>query len=305
MITGMRETWPKISIVVPSRNAGATIDRALESLINQAYPNLQIICVDGQSTDDTLHRIHAYGSAISQIISEPDKNSADALNKGFRLATGEFLGWLCADDELAPGALYKFMEVFYHHPEADLVTGGCRRFYADGSEQITTPPDWLQNVISMKNYIEQPSTLWKRTLHQRAGEIDISFDMAFDHELWCRFDYLGARFVPVPNVLSHYHFSDCNLTSQGGRKLVREMYRVTRTYGPFSGFAAHIYRFLYYAFDLKGYFDYENINKIAPWKMACFRALLAAIRICFGKTILDNYNWNFTSRQERGICWYK
>ncbi len=305
MTANTRETWPRISIVVPSRNAGATIDRALASLVNQSYPRLQIICVDGGSTDDTVHRIRAFGSAIAKVISEPDKNIADALNKGFRLATGDFFGWLCADDELAPGALFKFMEVFSLHPATDIVTGGCRRFYADGSEQITTPPVWLHNVISMKNYIEQPSTLWKRSLHERAGELDMSFNLAFDHELWCRFNRLGARFAPVPDVLSYYHFSDSNLTSQGGRKLVREMYRVTKMYGPFRGTTAHIYRFLYYTFDLKGYFDYENIHTIARWKMACFRGLLAAIRTCFGKEIIENYNWNFASRQERGICWYK
>jgi glycosyltransferase involved in cell wall biosynthesis len=305
MKRGGGKAWPEISIVVPSRNAGATIGRALGSLVKQEYPSLQIICVDGNSTDDTLDRIGEYRSAVSQVISEPDRNSADALNKGFRLATGDYLGWLCADDELAPGALFKFMEVFEAHPEADLVTGGCRRFYADGSEQITCPPAWLQKVISMKNYIEQPSTLWRRDLHRRAGELDISFNMAFDHELWCRFDRLGANFFPVPDVLSHYHFSACNLTSQGGRKLVGEMYRVTRKYGPYRGRTADIYRFLYHNFDLKGYFDYENAGKIAPLKMAVFKTLLAAIRTCFGRMILDNYNWNFASKQERGICWYK
>jgi len=298
-----RKQWPEITIVVPSYNAGATIGRALTSLINQEYPNLQIICVDGQSTDDTLARIGQFGPAISQIISEPDKNSADALNKGFRRATGEFWGWLCADDELAPGALFRFMEAFDKHPEADLVTGGCRRFYADGSEQITMPPAQLQEAISMKNYIEQPSTLWRRAVHQRAGELDISFNMAFDHELWCRLDRCGARFVAIPDVVSHYHFSESNLTSQGGRKLVREMYRVTKEYGPYRGVTAYIYRLFYHVFDLRGYFDYDN--KIPSWKMAFFGALLATIRICFGKMIIENYNWNFASRQERGICWYK
>ena len=299
------EQWPGISIVVPSYNAGVTIGRALTSLISQEYPNLQIICVDGKSSDDTLSQIRQFGAAVSQVISEPDKNSADALNKGFRRATGDYYGWLCADDELAPNALFTFVETFDRNPEADLVTGGCRRFYADGSEQITTPPAGLQKVISMKNYIEQPSTLWKRSLQQRAGELDISFNMAFDHELWCRFDRIGARFVAIPDVLSYYHFSQCNLTSVGGRKLIREMYRVTREYGPYRGLTAYIYLIFYHVFDLKGYFDYENINKIPSWKMAYFRSVLAAVRLCFGKTIIENYNWNFASKQERGICWYK
>lgn len=299
------EQWPQITVVVPSFNAGATIERALKSLCMQKYPNLQIICVDGQSTDDTLAKIGQFSHAIFMVISEPDKNSADALNKGFRRATGEYWGWLCADDELAPGALFRFIDAFDQHPEADVVTGGCRRFYADGSEQITTPPVELQKVISMKNYIEQPSTLWKSALHKRAGALDISFNMAFDHELWCRFDRCGARFIAIRDVLSHYHFSEGNLTSLGGRRLAAEMYRITKKYGPYRGFTAYIYHLFYHVFDLKGYFDYDNVSKIASWKIVLFNTLLATIRTCFGSAIVENYNWNFASKQERGICWYK
>ena len=305
MITSGRNQWPQISIVVPSYNASATIGRALCSLIKQDYPNLQIICVDGQSTDDTLTCIEQYLPSVSHIICEPDKNSADAINKGFRLATGEFLGWLCADDELAHGALYRIMDAFDRNPQAELVTGGCRRFYPDGSQEITTPPPQLQEVISMKNFIEQPSTLLKTSLYERAGELDISFYMAFDHEQWCRFDRCGAKFVAIPDILSHYHFSDSNLTSVGGRKLVREMYRITKKYGPYRGVTADIYRLLYHVFDLNGYFDHDSACKIPSWKITLFHSCLFIITAGFGKTIIENYNWNFASKQERGLCWYK
>jgi len=300
-----REKWPRISIVVPSYNAGATIGRALRSLAAQKYPNLQVICVDGKSNDNTLAQIGQFHSIVSDVISEPDKNIADALNKGFRKATGGIFGWLCADDELAPDALFITMKACDRCPEADVVTGGCRRFYADGSEEITTPPNDLQKVISMKNYVEQPSTLWKKTLHRRAGELDISFNLAFDHELWCRFDSCGANFLGIPDVLSHYYFSDSNLTSVGGHRLVREMYRITKKYGPYRGLTADIYRILYHVFDLNGYFDHDSINKIPSWKRSLFRHVQSAIKACFGETIIENYNWSFASKQERGICWYK
>jgi len=300
-----REQWPQISIIVPSYNAGATIGRALRSLAAQKYPDLQVICVDGGSNDTTLAEIGQFRSMVSDVISEPDKNIADALNKGFRKAAGEIFGWLCADDELAPSALFTVVNAFDRCPEAEVVAGGCRRFYADGSEEITTPPDDLQKVISMKNYIEQPSTLWKKALHRRAGELDISFNLAFDHELWCRFDACGANFLLIPDVLSHYHFSDSNLTSVGGRRLVREMYRITKKYGPYRGLTADIYRMLYHFFDLNGYFDHNSPHKIPSWKMSLFRIVLFGIRAGLDSTIIENYNWSFASKQERGICWYK
>ncbi|MBN1546372.1 MAG: glycosyltransferase [Syntrophaceae bacterium] len=296
---------PQISIVVPSYNAGATIGRALQSLAEQKYPNLQVICVDGQSRDDTLTHIDQFRPLVSEVISEPDKNSADALNKGFRKATGHIFGWLCADDKLAPNALFTVVDAFERCPKTDVVTGGCRRFYADGSEEITTPPKDLQKVISMKNYFEQPSTFWKKSLHRKAGELDISFNLAFDHEWWCRFAACGANFLDIPDVLSHYHFSHDNLTSVGGRRLVREMYRITKKYGPYRGLTADIYRILYYVFDLNGYYDHDSIHKIPPWKLRLFNQVLYVIKVCFGDAIIDNYNWSFASKQERGICWYK
>jgi Glycosyltransferases, probably involved in cell wall biogenesis len=296
-------TLPKISIVVPSLNAASTIQRTLNSLALQNYLNLQVICVDGNSKDETVLIIKTYKSLVSTIISEPDKNVADAINKGFRIADGEFFGWLNADDELAPGALFHFVEVFRDHPEADLVTGGCRRFYPDGSEVITQVRTNFQEIVSLLNGIEQPSTLWRSEIHRRAGELDTSFVLAFDWEWWNRLNALGIKFVATDFVLSHYHFSDFNKTSVGGRAQVREMYRVTKRYGPYRGLIADLYYLLYKVFDVRGFYDHPN--NLSKWKMNVFYTILGMFCTIFGATIVKSYNWNFASKQERGICWYK
>jgi glycosyltransferase involved in cell wall biosynthesis len=293
----------RVSIVVPSRNAAATIDRTLASLVAQGYPNLEIICVDGASTDDTLQIIERYRRHISFVISEPDKNIADALNKGFRKATGDLVGWLCADDELASGALETFVRLFAENPGVDIVTGGCRRIFPDGLVVVTAPSPNCMETITMRNGIEQPSTLWTRLLHKKAGELDTSYDLAFDHELWCRFRELGAKVITTDKVLSSYHFSEANKTSNGGRKLVREMYRIAKTYGPLRGFVADLHYFLYVTFDLKGYFDHPN--SVPLWRRRVFYGFLGLLALVLGPKVIKAYNWNFASKQERGMCWYR
>ena len=119
----------------------------------------------------------------------------------------------------------------------------------------------------------------------------------------CRFAQAGSKFVVTDKVLSHYHFSESNLTSVGGRKLVGEMFRLTKKYGPHHGMLAYVYYFLYVVFDLRGYFD--AAASIAPWKRRIFDRVMRGLRRMFGESCINNYNWNFASKQERGLCWYK
>ena len=300
----MQDTMlPKISIVVPSYNAAATIVRTLNSLARQAYPNLQVICVDGNSNDETVSLIREFGSLVAHLVSEPDGGPANAINKGFRLADGEMFGWLGADDELAPGALRHFTEVFTAHPDVDLVTGGCQRIFADGSEVITQVRSDFQEVVSFFNGIEQPSTLWRSKLHRRAGELDETYQLAFDWEWWNRLNRIGASFMATDYVLSHYHFSDFNKTSVGGRSVVREMYRVVKEYGPYRGLTADLYYSLYRVFDLRGFYD--KPRNLPAWKKLVFFGTLSTLYRLFDSKVVNLYNWNFASKQERGLCWYK
>lgn len=294
---------PRVSIVIPSYNAAATIERTLGSLAQQDYPNLQVICVDGNSEDETVALIRKYGPLVAHLISEPDGGPANAINKGFRLADGDLFGWLGADDELAPGALRHFAEVFAAHPGADLVTGACRRIFADGSEVATQVRSDFQEVVSFFNGIEQPSTLWRSKLHRRAGELDETYQLAFDWEWWNRLNRIGASFVATNYVLSHYHFSDSNKTSVGGRSVVREMYRVVKEYGPYRGLTADLYYALYRVFDLRGFYD--KPGDLPAWKKLVFFGALSALYRLFDSKVVNLYNWNFASKQERGLCWYK
>ncbi|MEL7488299.1 MAG: glycosyltransferase family 2 protein [Pseudomonadota bacterium] len=294
---------PRISIVVPSFRAAGTIARTLDSLFSQDYPNLQVIVMDGESNDGTVDVIKTYDDRIDFWVSEKDKCQADALNKGFARADGDYFGWLCADDTLLPGALSTMADFLTAHPDCDFVTGGCKRVFNDDAEVVTEPaPDFLDQ-LDYKNTIEQPSSLWRASAHRRAGELDLTYKYAFDWEYWCRLKRTGATFERIVDPMSVYFFSDDNLTSSGGTKIADEMYRVVKQYGPYNGRLADVYRFLYRTFDLRGFYDPEIKAEMPEWKQRMFHTVLNTFYYLYDRDTINAYNWNFASRQERGLGW--
>lgn len=308
---------PKITIVIPCYNAVITIERTVKSLIDQHYPNLELILIDGGSNDGTMEIIKTYQSYFTAIISEPDRGQAHALNKGFKLATGEIWGWLCADDEFTAGALLYFAKLFQSQPEIDAISAGCKRIFADGSTLSTKPRSDTIDRIAYHNGIEQPSTLWRSVLHQRAGELDESYHYAFDWAWWNQLQKVDVKLLIVDRVVSRYYFSDTNKTSTGSRDLVDEMYRIIKHYGPIRGYLADIYLFLYEKFDLAGYYDKPPHTKQTDWilyllktghnplKILSWLLCLFGLTTIFGREQVLAYNWNFASKQERNLCWYK
>src|SRR5579863_10063148 len=105
-------TLPSISIVVPNYNGGGTLARTLQSLVDQHYDGLEILVVDGGSTDNSIEVIKQYGSHITWWVSEKDRGQSHAINKGFARATGQIVNWLCSDDVLTPNALRVVGEQF-------------------------------------------------------------------------------------------------------------------------------------------------------------------------------------------------
>ncbi len=293
---------PRITIVIPSYNSGPVIERCLASIAAQGYEYLELILADGESTDESIEICRHWRDRFSVFISEPDSGIAEALNRGFAQATGDIFGWLAADDELAPGALDRVARIFADNSGVDVVTGGCRRYFPDGSRVETVPPDDLTERIRFKNVIEQPSTFWRADLHRRTGVLDTRLKLAFDWDFWCRFAKAGATFHVDPYVLSHYHFSDDNLTSRGGEKTMKEMFSVVARYGPYHGLTAYLYRFLFHAFDLHGCYDRPPSG--SRWRQAIFYGLLPVLYAIFGTKIVNGYNWNFASRQMRNKKWY-
>jgi len=290
----------RFSIVVPNYNSGEVLERAIRSLLAQGYPELELIAADADSNDSSRQILERHRGAFTTLISERDNGQADGLNKGFAHAHGDVHAWLCADDELLPGALEHVAGLFAAHPEADVVIGNCERVFADGSTAITPARSDTWSIIGIQNVIDQPSTFWRAGLHRRIGSIDSSYQLAFDWDFWCRMRDAGARLVTTDRVLSRYHFSETNKSGNAGRQHVRESFRVVRRYGPAG--LAWIFRFLYHAFDLKG--CYDQPPTCSAIRSSAFVASLAALRALIGRERLFLYNWHFASCQERGLRWW-
>lgn len=290
---------PKISIVIPVLNGAPTLERTLESLRSQNYGNLEVIASDGASSDGTLDILNGATDIVTQVISAPDTGSAQALNRGFELTTGEVEGWLCADDALADGALKTVGAHFSENAQLDILTGGCRRFFPGEAPFDTQPSPDFYRKLTAQNTIEQPSTFWRRRARIEVGPLNERMRYAFDWELWCRFRRAEMNFQSIEDVLSEYHFSHTNLTSTGGRKIVNEMYQIVREYGPYDGRMALIYKFLYHVFDLNGFYDEPGALNKPAWQRHIFHATLRGLYRLFDQDTVNTYNWNWCSRQER------
>ncbi len=294
---------PSISIVIPNYNSGPVLERCITSLLDQNYPDLQIIMADSCSTDESAAIIEKYRDRFGVLMIEKDQGQADGLNKGFARATGEIWGWLCADDELMPGTLAHVAEQFSADPHLQVLTGKCERVMADGKTRYVTggdPDTWAK--IGIQNIVEQPSTFWKASLHKKLGELDRSYHLGFDWDFWARMKKAGAKLFVSDRVLSRYYFSDTNKTGTAGKLFVKEAFRLVHTHGPLLGMLAHIYRFLYKHFDMKG--CYDKPPTCTKRRFMFFMWTMATLRVLIGKRLLLMYNWHFAACQERGVRWY-
>lgn len=291
----------RYSIVIPNLNSGATLERALRSILDQDYPALELIVADGGSTDQSREILDRYANRITVLIREKDNGQADAINRGLRRATGDIHGWLCADDELLPGSLEHVAQLFDRNPSMGVIAGATERVYPDLKRAISAIRADAWQAITVRNTLEQPSLFWRSEWGRRAGELDTTYDLAFDWEYWCRLKRAGADLLITDRVLSRYYFSLDNKTSVGGGRHVEEGYRIIREYGPRRGLMARLYRAIYRWFDLHGCMD--DPPSASATRMLAFRAVWTASHRVFGPVVRE-YNWHFASLQERGMKWW-
>ncbi|MBN1558250.1 MAG: glycosyltransferase [Lentisphaerae bacterium] len=225
---------PLVSIVVPNLNGGATLGRTLDSLLEQAYPRLEIMVVDGGSQDNSLAVIRAYEPHLAWWVSEPDGGQAAAINKGLAHGRGDLAGWLCSDDVLAPGALDHVCRCFAEQPRVDVVAGACEviddRRPGPPRRRIFRVRRSCLDLLPAYNGLMQPSCFWRRRLHKREPLLDESLHYAMDVELWCHFRSLGACWYFTPAILSAFRIGAHTKSGSGGAAIAAELDRVYRRY---------------------------------------------------------------------------
>ena len=127
----MSSDLPSLSIVIPSYNQGEFIERTIVSILEQDYPSLQLILMDGGSTDGTMAVVDKYRDRFAIVRHEKDDGQADAIARGFALCTGDIMTWLNSDDTYLPGTLRRVGEYFRDHSRAEFVYGDYQLIDAD------------------------------------------------------------------------------------------------------------------------------------------------------------------------------
>jgi glycosyltransferase involved in cell wall biosynthesis len=187
------KTLPRISVVVPSLNQARYLELALRSILDQGYPELELIVIDGGSEDGSTEIIRKYEQHMKFWCSEPDGGQTQGIIKGFSHATGEILCFLNSDDLFEPGVLREVGEYFYTHPGVDAVYGNALWVDAEGNAlQLKKEIPFNRFIwLYTYNYIPGMSMFWRRELYDRAGGLNPKFQLAFDSDLWIRFSDHG------------------------------------------------------------------------------------------------------------------
>jgi len=193
---------PRISIVTVTLNGAEHLDQAMQSVISQEYSDLEYILVDGGSTDGTLDIIEQYRKSISHFISEPDRGISDAFNKGIRIAGGEIIGIVSADDYLLPGALKAVAEEYARHGWPDVVHGNCISLNPATGLRFLSRPDSSLKSAFFGQPLKHGSTFVSKAAYQKHGMFDLSYRAAMDYDLILRLIVNGARFAYVNRELA-------------------------------------------------------------------------------------------------------
>jgi glycosyltransferase involved in cell wall biosynthesis len=211
----LKDLTPKLSIVTPSFNQAQFIEATMRSVKSQDYPALEQIVVDGGSTDNTVEILKRYAAMPGwehlRWLSEKDRGQSDAINKGFRMATGDIIGWLNSDDLYRPESFARVIGAFEENPLIDFIYGDYLIIDETGKTLICKKEidfDW-EIMLCGLNYIAQPNVFFRRRVFDKIGYLNDNLHYVMDYEFWLRAAARGLRFLHIPTAFAacRWHLS--------------------------------------------------------------------------------------------------
>jgi len=227
----------KISIITPSLNQGAFIERTILSVLSQKGDfELDYIIVDGGSTDNTLDIVRKYQENLTWI-SEKDQGQSDAINKGFNMATGELLAWLNSDDTYEPNALNEVVQRYKEY-KYSWCFGNCRNIN-ESDQEIRKIITWYKIIQSKrysfqrllsKDFIPQPATFFTREVFREIGPLDINCEYSMDYDYWLR---IAKKYEPfyINKFLANFRWQAESKNSANYKKAAYETYLTAKRHG--------------------------------------------------------------------------
>ncbi len=211
---------PLVSVIMPTYNRGPRLVEAIESVLAQTYPAVELIVVDDGSTDDTAQRLAAYRGRITTTLSQPNQGQAAARNQGIRASTGAFIAFLDDDDLMFPTKIAQQMRYLQNHPEVGLVT--CRHYRMDEAGNKVSragllPEGEVFSQLALSDFIWAGAPLLRRECLETVGEFDTNLPwrgrFAEDWDLWLRLAGAGVRFGCVQELLGAYRLTPIRPTA--------------------------------------------------------------------------------------------
>lgn len=226
---------PKISIVTPSFNQGQFLEETILSVLNQNYPTLEYIIIDGGSTDNSTEIIRRYEDRIAYWVSEPDRGQTDAINKGLKRATGEIMTYMNSDDVYLPGAFHAVGRYFAEQRSCRWLCGTSLTFgLLDESPGFMDVPP-TENIASrllVNTFLPTPSMFWRRDAFEEFGLFLEDMHYCFDLEHWMRMLVGGVLYHPLERPLSAFRLHPASKTVTTRDGFVREEQRIREMYLP-------------------------------------------------------------------------
>ncbi|MEE9212902.1 MAG: glycosyltransferase family 2 protein [Phycisphaeraceae bacterium] len=227
---------PRITIITPSYNQGAFLERTIRSVLDQGYENLEYFVIDGGSTGQSVEIIGKHKDHLAHWVSEPDTGQTDAINKGLARATGDIIAYLNSDDVLLPGVLATIAPLMAEPNAARWVVGRCTRIDAEDRPlepfDLKSPDSFVQYLMRTSGFLPQPSSFWSADLFARYGGFDRTMHYSFDYEFNCRLLAGGETPLLIDKPLAALRVHDQSKGESQADGFVAERFRVAQRYAP-------------------------------------------------------------------------
>lgn len=227
---------PRITVITPSYNQGEFIERTLRSVLEQGYPNLQYLVMDGGSSDQTVEILERFRERYPESLSfvtEPDRGQAHAVNKGLARADGEIIGWLNSDDTYAPGALQAIASAFSERADCDVIYGHARYISEDDQDlgPYPTRTAFDPAILAHECFLCQPTVFMRKSQLDEGFSLDENLQTCMDYDLWIRLGRV-ARFSFLDRLLASSRMHPANKTMVQRTIVFDEVFSVVkRHYG--------------------------------------------------------------------------
>jgi GT2 family glycosyltransferase len=215
-----------VSIITPSYNQAPFLEQTMKSVLEQDYPHIEYIVVDGGSTDNSAEIIKTYADRLAYWISERDSGQSEAINKGFARANGEIVAWLNSDDYYMRNTISVVVRCFEQNPDAVMLYGDMLAVDEEGQtinvlkyKQLS-----LEDLLCFQ-IIGQPSVFFRHSALNKTGLLDPSFHFMLDHHLWIRLAEQG-RILHIPQVWSAARYHPQAKNRAKAAEFGREAFRV-------------------------------------------------------------------------------